>query len=90
MQRARLQAQSDARQRLWEHGLATRAPAALAAAAALRTIHTIGNNAKTSLLVTLVLFKVLLRPLASNTLLCRGLLGLAPSASLSTSEPGYI
>eukprot|EP00892_Ulva_mutabilis_P001024 jgi/Ulvmu1/10922/UM007_0101.1 len=57
--RARLQAQADTRRRLWQRGVSDRAPAALAAAALLRGIHAVGNNAKTSLLATLILFKVL-------------------------------
>ena len=58
MQRARLQAQADTRRRIWEHGIAARAPTAIAAATLLRGMHAVGNNAKTSLLATLVLFKV--------------------------------
>lgn len=46
------------RQRLWQNALARRSLPLLAAAAALRAGHAVGNNTKAALMTGLLLFKV--------------------------------
>lgn len=58
VQAARLATQAAVRARLWQSAAEHRAPALAAAAAVLRVVHAVGNNTKTAIMTSLLLFKV--------------------------------
>jgi len=57
-QSAKLAAQQEARRRMWADAAQRRSLPAYGAWAALRLGHAVGNNAKNTLLFSLILFKV--------------------------------